>query len=65
MPAALELRGEQQMLLQLFLASCSSTPRTQCWKATWSKSSRNIDILTAKSFFYRVFTVNRALVACG
>ena len=32
LPAALELRGEPQMPLQLFFASCSSTPRTQCWK---------------------------------
>ena len=32
LPAALEPRGEQQMPLQLFFASCSSTPRTQCWK---------------------------------
>ena len=34
-------------------------------EAPCSESSRNIDILTARSFLHRVFTVNRALVACG
>ena len=32
-------------------------------EAPWSGSSRNIELLTAKSFFHRVFTVARALVA--
>ena len=32
-------------------------------EAPWSESSRNIELLTEKSFFHRVFTVPRALVA--
>ena len=29
---ALELRGEQQVPFQVWSDTCSSTPRTQCWK---------------------------------
>ena len=52
MAAALELRGEQQMPLKLFLASCSSSQHAAhaVLEAPWLKSSRNIDLENGRSF---------------
>ena len=68
MPDALELRGEQQVPLQLFFASLAAARRVRTnavLEAPWSESSRNIELLSAKSFFDRVFTVERALRSCA
>ena len=37
MPAALELRGEQQVPLQVFVGTCSGTPRTLSRMVPWQR----------------------------
>ena len=77
LPAALEMRGprgEQQMPLQLFFTrplGLAAARRVRIAAgstlvpAPWSGSSRNIELLTAKSFFHRIFTVDPAQLVRG